>query len=330
MATDVIEDHSITEAVGGQPRSTVAIPRTGNVVVRFAKQLWGEIRADKIEDVGAMLTYYAILSLFPMLVFVVTLALLVIDQDTIQRGVAMATEAMPGSTRELVAGYVQNLVDTVNPSFAVGSIAIALWSASRGAAAMSGALNAILDKPETRSWIRRQLIAIGVTVGVAVLMVIALGLLVIGPIAGHWVADRTGLGGAFDLVWGVGRWVGAGLLVMLVWALIYKILPDTSAPLRVFTPGAFAGVMVWLGIGYLFGIYLSHWNRYDATYGALGTGIIFLTWLWLSNIALLLGAEINDVLADLRRHRSAAAAQLADPQDRPGAGADSSRSVSEP
>src|SRR5678815_1085275 len=80
---------------------------------------------------------------------------------------------------------------------------------------------------------------------------------------------------------------------------------------RIFTPGAIVGVALWLGISFVFGIYLDHFNSYETTYGALGGGIIFLTWLWLSNIALLFGAEINDVLADLRKDRSPAAAERA-------------------
>jgi membrane protein len=88
--------------------------------------------------------------------------------------------------------------------------------------------------------------------------------------------------------------------VTVVWAVLYKFLPDTNAPFRVFTPGAVIGVLLWLGISFGFGIYLGHFNNYTTTYGALGGGIIFLTWLWLSSIALLFGAEINDVLAHLR------------------------------
>lgn len=317
MIGDVIEKHTISEAVGGPPRTVVEVPRTGNVAWRFLKQLGAEIWADQIDDVAAMMTYYAILALFPLLVFVITLGLLVLDHDTIRQGVMMATEAMPTSTRELVAARVDQFVDSAHPGFAIGSALFALWGASRGAVALGGALNSILQKTETRSWVRRQLIAIGVTLAVAVLMVIALGLLVVGPAIGTWLSTHTGLGDAFDVVWGIGRWVGAGLLVMFVWALLYKTLPNTNAPLRVFTPGAFVGVLLWLGIGYLFGVYLSHWGSYEATYGAFGTAIIFLTWMWLSNIALLVGAEINDVLADFRKHRSAGAAQLADPGERP-------------
>jgi membrane protein len=299
-------------ARGERPRTAGRLSRAAAATRRFLAQLGHDLLEDRIADAGAMMAYYAILALFPMLVFVLTLAMLIVDAGTIQQGVAMATRTMPPGTSEMIAARVQAFVDTAAPGFAVGSVALALWGASRGAAAMATALNAMFGKEETRPWWRRQLTAIAVTLGVALLSVVALALLVAGPIAGHWLADRFGLGEAFDTAWGVGRWIGAGLLVMVVWAILYKFLPDTDAPFRIFTPGAFAGVVVWLGISRGFGLYLEHFNSYEATYGALGGGIIFLTWLWLSNIALLFGAQVNDVLADLRRDRSAAAAQLAD------------------
>ena len=301
----------ITKAVGGRPRPAVEAPRTGSRPVRFVKQLFAEALTDNITDVGAMMAYYAVLALFPMLVFVMTLAMIVLDQDTVQQGVAMATETMPASTRALIAQQVDHFMETAGAGFAIGGAALALWGASRGATGLTSALNAIYNKKETRSWVRRQITAVVVTFVVALFVVLALGLLVAGPFVGHWFADRFGLGNAFDVVWGIGRWIGAGVLVMLVWAICYRFLPDTDAPFRIFTPGAIAGVLIWLGISLLFGLYLSHFNSYEATYGALGTGIIFLTWLWLSNIAMLFGAELNDVLADFRKGESAAAAKLA-------------------
>ena len=316
MADHVVDKHPIIEGLGGRPRPTVEKPHTGSVVKRFFVHLYHELDNDSITDIGAMMAYYAILALFPMLVFVVTLALLVLPQDTVLQGLAMATQAMPPASREVLTTQVTALMKAAQAGFAIGSAALALWGASRGASALMGALNAMFNKRETRSWWKRQVIAIAVTLGVALAVIAALGLLVVGPVAGHWFADRFGLGDAFDVWWGVVRWVGAGLLVMVVWAVLYKFLPNTHAPFRIFTPGAITGVLLWLGISYGFGLYLSHFNSYATTYGALGGGIIFLTWLWLSNIALLFGAEINDVLADLRRDRSHAAAVLADEHNR--------------
>jgi len=287
-------------------------------VKRFFKTLGNELIDDGVTDVGAMLAYYAVLALFPMLVFVLSLSMLVLDEDTVRQGLAMGMSAIPVSARDIVVNRVDALIDSSHAGFAIVGAALALWGASRGAVAMMTALNTIFDKKETRGWIRRQLIAIGVTLGVAVLVVVALALLVAGPYVGHLLADRFGLGDAFDVGWGVGRWVGAGLLLMVVWALLYKFLANTDAPFRIFTPGALVGVLAWLGISALFGVYLTHFNSYEATYGTLGTAIIFLTWLWLSNMAILVGAEVNDVLATLRADKDEAAAELADTEEHGG------------
>lgn len=323
MAEQLEDKKSIIESVGGEPddaagreRAVEATSHSGSKPVQFFKRLFHELLNDNITDIGAMMAYYAILALFPMLVFVVTLALLVLPEETVMQGLAMATQAMPYSARDVLTGQVTSLMKNAQAGFAIGSAALALWGASRGASSLTGALNAMFNKKETRPWWRLQLLAIGVTLGVAIAVVLALSLLVVGPAAGHWLADRFGLGDAFDVGWNIGRWVGAGLLVMMVWAVLYKFLPNTKAPFRIFTPGAIIGVLLWLGISYAFGFYLGRFNSYTTTYGALGGGIIFLTWLWLSNIALLFGAEINDVLADMRKHTSPAAAVLADEHHR--------------
>ena len=284
----------------------------------FAKRLGKELIEDNVTDVGAMMAYYTVLAIFPMLVFVLSLALLVLDPSTVRDGLNIAMEAVPSSSRPFIVDKVDALIATSNAGFAFVGAALALWGASRGAVALMTALNTMFNKKETRSWIRRQLIAIAVTLGVAVMVVLALGLLVAGPFVGHFVADRIGAGAAFDVVWSVGRWVGAGVLVMVVWAIVYKFCANTDAPFRVFTPGAIIGVLAWLGLSAAFGVYLSHFNSYEATYGTLGGAIIFLTWLWLSNITLLVGAEINDVLADMRAHKDPAAAELSDPNEHGG------------
>ena len=281
-------------------------------VRRFCKLLGQKVAHDDIVDVGAMMAYYAILAMFPMLVFVLTLAMLVLPRSTVDQALGMASATLPADVAALLVVRVRAATEAAGTGVAVTGILLALWGASGGSVSLMTALNRVYQKRETRSWMRRHLIALGLTLGVAVLMVFALGLLVIGPIAGQWVANRLGLGPEFHTAWTIARWIGAGLLVMIVWALLYKFLPDTDAPFRIFTPGAVVGVLLWVGISYAFGVYLSNFNRYEATYGALGGAIIFLTWLWLSNLTLLFGAAVNDVLADLRAHDDPGAAQLAD------------------
>ncbi|MGE5182900.1 MAG: YihY/virulence factor BrkB family protein, partial [Acidobacteriota bacterium] len=240
---------------------------------------------------------------------------LVLPQSVIDQGAQMAGAAVPPAVRDPLVHRIESFSQQSHGIYAVLGAALAVWGARGGLTSLITALNTMFHKQETRSWLRRQLTAIIVTIGMGVLVVLALALLVVGPLVGHWVADRFGLGGAFDVAWGIGRWIGAGLLVMLVWAIIYKFLPNTDAPFRIFTPGAISGVLLWLAMSYAFGVYLGHFNRYEATYGALGGAIIFLTWLWLSNMALLVGAEVNDILADMRKDESPAAAQLADPHE---------------
>lgn len=272
----------------------------------FSKLLWDDLDHDEILDVAAMMTYYAVFALFPMLVFVITVGLLVVPSETIQEGVALAVATTPRDIGTLIAEQVTRMEQAAGAGFAVLSAVVALWGASRGAAALGHALNGVFRKKETRSWWKRQLIAIGVTLAVATMVITALALLVVAPPIGHAIADRFGLGATFDVAWSLGRWIGAALLVLVVLATLYKFLPNTDEPFRVFTPGAIAGVLMWVAVSYGFELYLDHVGDYEETYGTLAGAIVFLLWLWLSNLAILVGAEINDVLAELRKKPSPA------------------------
>jgi len=283
----------------------------------FAKTFGKEFAADRIDDVAAMMTYYAVFALFPMVIMVVTLALLVLPAEVIDDTVGMAAAAMPADVASILVDQVARMEAAAGAGFAIGSALIALWGASRGASALMSALNDLFDKKETRPWWKRQLVAIGTTLLVAGLLVIAMALLAGGPAVGEAIEARFGLGAAFDTAWEIMRWLVAALLVMVVWAVLYKLLPDTDAPFRVFTPGAVAGVALWFGITQAFGLYLDNFASYEKTYGAVAVIVVFLTWLWLSNVALLVGAEINDVLAELRKDTDPAAAKLAEAEKAP-------------
>ncbi|HTL32795.1 MAG TPA: YihY/virulence factor BrkB family protein [Kofleriaceae bacterium] len=276
------------------------IGRRDPKMMPFLRRLSRAIVDDAIDDVGAMMAYYAMLAVFPLLLFVVTLAALALPGHMIDEGARLALESAPRAARSVVTTQVENLTRQARVGFAFGTMLFALWGASRGASGLMVALNRLFRRVERRSWLRRQAIAIGLTIAVTVLLLIALGLLVLGPLLGHVVAQQLGLGGAFEIGWTLGRWVGAGLLVMVVWALAYRFLPDTDAPFRIFTPGALVSVVLWLAISRLFGLYLDHVTSQTSIYGALGSAVIVLIWLWLSSMALLFAAEINEVLAATR------------------------------
>jgi membrane protein len=270
----------------------------------FLRRLGHAVARDAVDDVGAMMAYYAILAVFPLLFCVVTVAALVLPAHTIADAARLALDPAPGGARELIESQVAAVTSQARAGFVLGTVLLAIWGASRCASGLMLALDKLFGRIETRSWLHRQLIAVALTLALAILLALALGLLVAGPILGRIVESRFGLGNAFEIGWTIGQWCAAGLLVMVVWALAYRFLPDTDEPFRIFTPGAAVSVALWLAISRLFGVGLDHFGSYSPIYGALGGSVIFLTWLWLSSMSLLLGAEINLVLAEVRSSTS--------------------------
>jgi membrane protein len=268
-------------------------------VRRFTRLFVRHFIDDNVLNAGAMMAYYAVLALVPMLLFAVALAMFVLPPSMIEQGVRMASGAVPPAVRDPLVARITSFVDQPHGTFAFVGALLSLWGARGGLTSLMQALDVVFRRQETRSWLHRQLIAILFAVGGTVVAVLVLALLVAGPLVGHWLAASADIGD-LGIAVTVVCWACAGLAVMMIWALLYRFLPDTDAPLRIFTPGAAIGVTLWLAASVGFGVYLGHFNHYEATYGALGGAIIFLTWLWLSNIALFVGAEIDAVLAELR------------------------------
>lgn len=254
-----------------------------------------EWKEDNLTDTAAMMTYYAIFALFPMVVFVLTFTLLILPESVVDEALAMATEASPAGFAAQLRAQALAMQDNARGGIAFGSLALALWGASRGTVSLSRALNNVFDVVETRPFWKVQLVGIVMTVVVAAIVIAALGLLSLGPTVTVWAREH-GAGRAFQVTWLVLRWVGAAVVVMFIWALLFRFLPNTTRPLHVFTPGAILGVILWAAASVLFALYVKNFGKYDRTYGALGAIIIFLTWLWLTNLAMLIGAEVNDVL----------------------------------
>jgi membrane protein len=266
----------------------------------FLTTFKGQFTRDELGDVAAMMTYYAVLALFPMVVFVLTLALLIVPESTIQQGLDMATRAMPAQAAQILAEHVRGLHAAAGGFMAIVGAALALWAASRGTVSLARALNRVFGVEETRPWWKLNLLAVGVTLGVAVLMIVALALLTLGPAVGRWIADQLGLGAVFDAVYSVGRWLVAAFLIMVVWSVLYTVLPNRKVRMKLLSTGGVAGVAVWVVASLGFALYVQNFGKYEKTYGALGAVIVFLIWLWISNLALLAGAETNDILG---RHR---------------------------
>jgi YihY family inner membrane protein len=264
-----------------------------------------EFQVDNLKDWAAALTYYSVLSIFPALLVLISLIDLA-GQGTIQTLLDNLGQVAPGSVNQILEGAINNLRQTRGSAgvLALAGLAVALWSASNYIAAFMRASNAIYDVPEGRPVWKTLPIRIAVTVVVMVLLAAS----AVAVVATGGLADRIGrllgLGGAVVTVWDLVKWPVLLLVVSFMFALLYWASPNAKQGFRWVTPGGILAVVVWVVASVAFAIYVANFGSYNKTYGSLASVIIFLVWLWLSNTAILLGAELN---AELERGRAIAA-----------------------
>ena len=264
-----------------------------------------EFRADNLSDWAAALTYYSVLSIFPALLVLVSLVDLA-GQSTIQTLLGNLGQVTPGSVNQILAAAIRNLQRTHGSAgvVALAGLAAALWSASGYVAAFMRASNAIYDVPEGRPIWKTLPIRFGVTVVVMVLLAAA----AVAVVATGGLADRIGqllgIGPVAITAWGIVKWPLLLVLVSFLFALLYWASPNARRGFRWVTPGGILAVLVWVAASVGFALYVANFGSYNKTYGSLAAVIIFLVWLWLSNTAILLGAELN---AELERSRAISA-----------------------
>jgi membrane protein len=261
-----------------------------------------EFKADNLTDWAAALTYYGILAIFPMLIVLVSILGLVGDSATTPLVDNLKTVA-PGPASEIFTNAINNLKSSQGAAgvlFVVGLVG-ALWSASGYVAAFMRASNSIYDIEEGRPVWKTAPTRIGTTLVLVVLLAVtAIAVLLTGGLAKQ-AGNLIGVGGDAVTVWNIAKWPFLLILVSFMFALIYWASPNVKQPgFRWVSPGGVLGVIIWVIASALFAFYVGNFGSYNKTYGALGGVITFLVWLWVSNIAILLGAEFN---AELERGR---------------------------
>ncbi len=270
------------------------------------KRTLKEFKVDNLSDWAAALTYYGVLSIFPGLLVLVSLIGLA-GPDTVKSLTDNLSQAAPGPVRDIITNAVQTLQQSQNSTaglLALVGLATALWSASGYIAAFMRASNAIYDVPEGRPIWKTLPIRIGVTVVLAVLLTLtALAVVLTGGLADR-IGRMLGIGHAAVTVWDIAKWPILLVIVSIMFALLYWASPNAKQGFRWVTPGGLLAVGVWVIASAAFAFYAANFGSYNKTYGALAGVIIFLVWLWISNIAILLGAELN---AELERERAMAA-----------------------
>lgn len=262
----------------------------------LVKRTYAEINKDDVFGHSAELSYYFLLALFPALLFMITILGFMAGPGSELRNQLMAYMArvMPGSAADLVGKTLNEIHQNSSALKALFGALAALWAATGGIDAISKTLNIAYEVQETRSFVRKKLTSLGLTFGLAVLIIGALALLAFGGQLGEFVAARVGLGAAFTLTWKILQWPVAFGAMFLAFSLIYYFAPNLKNPDWYWiTPGAVVGVLVWIVASVGFSVYLKFFNSYSKTYGSLGAVIILMLWFYLTGMAILIGGEVN-------------------------------------
>ncbi|MGC7100778.1 YihY/virulence factor BrkB family protein [Amycolatopsis lurida] len=266
---------------------------------RVLKRTVEQFRRDGLTDWAAALTYYSVLSLFPAII-VLSAVLGLLGPGTI----GVLTDAVgrmgPGGGTDLLVGAIHELQGSrglAGPLAVIGLIG-ALWTASGYVGAFMRASNSIYEVEEGRPLWKTLPLRVGLTATLVLLLAVCAA----GVVATGGIADRVGrwlgVGSAGVLVWDIAKWPVLALLISLAFALLYWAAPNVRQPgFRWLSPGGVLAVVLWLLASGGFALYVANFGSYNKTYGSLGGVIVFLVWLWLSNIAVLLGAEFDAELA---------------------------------
>jgi membrane protein len=274
---------------------------------RLLKNVGNQIVEDEVADRAAALSYYFLLALFPLLLFLVTLLGFLAGPGSQLRNTLMTDLArlMPASASELVAKTLSEVSRSATGWKLVLSLLLSLWAASSGVSAIISALNVAYAIKETRPWWKTRLVVSpGLTIALSVLVIAALGLVLFGGSLGESLATKMGMGYAFTVAWKILQWPLIFGFMLLAFAMVYYFAPNLENPEWYWiSPGAVAGLFLWLAGSLGFRVYLHYFNTYNATYGSLGAVIILLLWFYITGAAILIGGEVNSQIGHAAKEK---------------------------
>ncbi len=262
----------------------------------FFKRLYRSLSDDAVTDSAAQLSYYFLFSLFPALVFLVTLAAYLPLQGAVDAFINRMAYVMPDDALTLVQEQLKGVVTETRPRLLTLGVLTTLWSSSRGVDAIRTALNLAYHVTESRPWWKTQVVAIAMTLAGIVLIILAFTMFAVGGELGGWLADKLHVSRQFHTVWSWLRWPFTVLVVMFAAALMYYFLPDVEQEFKFITPGSVVGSLTWVGATWAFTWYVEHFGRYNVTYGSLGGVIVLMLWFYISGLILIIGGEMNSII----------------------------------
>jgi membrane protein len=273
---------------------------------RALKATVQEFQRDDALGMAAQLAYYLILALFPFILVLVSLMGTFGSPELASEILAYFQRVMPEQAYDIIETFTANIISgqAEAPGLFTFGILFTIWAASGAFAALINALNRAYDVQETRPFWKVRGIAILMTLGLSVLILIGVLLLVLGPQIGEAIANVFGLEETFTLVWEVVRWPVALFFMVFTVALLYYFAPDVDQPFRWITPGGLIGVLLWVLASVGFNFYVSNFGSYNKTYGSIGAVIVLLLYLYISSLTILFGATLNATLVRMKEEIS--------------------------
>ena len=262
---------------------------------------WGEIFkramqefvADNAFDLGAQQAYYFFFALFPALLTLLSIASFFTISNLIDEVVRAIGQFVPTDVLTIISDQILKISNSGQGGLLTLGFVLTLWSSSGALVSIITTLNAAYDITESRPWWKVRLTAIGLTLGMAVFILLSLILVLLGPTFAEHLAASMHLGEAFKWTWWILQWPVVLILVATGIGLIYYYAPDAEQEWVWITPGSVVATLLWLIVSLAFKLYLTYFGDYNETYGAIGAVIVLLTWLYLSSLAILFGAELN-------------------------------------
>jgi membrane protein len=263
----------------------------------FFKEIYREYEHDSVADSAAVLAYYFVYSLFPFLFFLTTLAAYIPHaQDSMRELLSRAHALLPPQAMHVIDKNLRTLVERPRPHFLTIGLLATLYAASRGVDAVRKALNLAYDVKESRPFWKTEMVAFGMTIAGALLVLVGLAAMVAGGDLGMWVAGKLHIARAYILVWSWLRWPVTAFLIMSSAAFAYYFLPDVKQEFRFLTPGSVFGTLAWLLATWGFAQYVNHFGKYNVTFGSIAGVIVLMTWFYIAGFIFLMGGEVNAIL----------------------------------
>lgn len=262
------------------------------ILVRAAKKSL----ADGVTDLAAALAYYSFLAIPSVLLVAVGLFTLVASPDAIGTLMDKVGTVAPAQTTELLGGSLRRLNENASSSLVMTIVGfvLAVWTTTGAMTSFMRALNRAYDQEETRNFVRQRFVAVQMVAALGAAFLLVFGLLVLGPLLSDWIGSALDIEGVFGWIWWLAQWPVLILGLLAAFATVLYLGPNVDHPRWQFiTPGSVFAVFVWLLASGLFAVYTAMFGSYNKTWGSLAAVIVMLTWLWLTGLALLFGAEVN-------------------------------------